>query len=362
MFNLTKAIKNLAKKESSIIIVDLSTGLKLLNVEFKSTPQITSLKALPLNSDSKTEDIIAAIKTFILENNIQHKKAILNLSLNSLVIKRFGLPAMPYSELSTAIKWQLKDDLGPEYADATLDYYIIKETVKADQAKVLDINCAAAKYEEVKKQILLIKQAGLECVSVVPSVFGYAKIISKYFKQNTTESQAIIHFDESLAFIAIFKNAKIEYYRDIPVTVSKLRESLSGTLATDKGIVNLAQDDIESVLFTQGIIFDKNLLYKDKIYSNEILGMLRSPFERLIQEIKRSLAYFKSQFQGDAVKEILISGLGAKIPNIDKFISQESGLDIKRIVLDYPDENICDIGLSLDYQHNINLLPLEFRT
>lgn len=100
MFNLTKAIKNLAKKESSIIIVDLSTGLKLLNVEFKSTPQITSLKALPLNSDSKTEDIIAAIKTFILENNIQHKKAILNLSLNSLVIKRFGLPAMPYSELS----------------------------------------------------------------------------------------------------------------------------------------------------------------------------------------------------------------------------------------------------------------------
>jgi len=362
MFNFTKSIESLIKKEGSILVIDLSTGLKLLNIELKGVPKILTLKTPALNSSSSPEDIVVAIKAFIAENNIQQIKAILNPSLNSLVIKRFQLPAMPYSELSNAIKWQLKDELGAEYSDATLDYYIIKETIKADQSKILDINCAAAKYEEVKGLVQLIKEAGLECVSVVPSVFGYAKIVAKFYNQNEVEPVTLIHFDETASFIAIFKNARLEYYRDIPVTISKLRNSLGGALATNKGIINLSDEDIGNILFVQGIVLNQNLLYKDRISTNEILGMLRSPFERFVQEIKRSLAYYNSQFQGDEISRILISGLGAKIPKIEQFISEESGLDIKRLVLDYPDEHVCDIGLALDYEHNINLLPREFRT
>jgi len=33
----------------------------------------------------------------------------------------------------------------------------------------------------LKEQVLWLKQAGLDCVSVIPSAFGYAKISEKYW-------------------------------------------------------------------------------------------------------------------------------------------------------------------------------------
>ncbi|MCX5701197.1 MAG: pilus assembly protein PilM [Candidatus Omnitrophica bacterium] len=362
MVNLKKILDSLIKKDSSVVVVDFSSGLKLFNIQLKPEVKISFSKFIALSSDSKHEDIIEAIKTFLQEQNIQHKKAVLNPSLNSLIIKRFSLPAMPYSELTEAIKWNLKDELGAEYSSATLDFQVIKEETKSDGAKALDILCAAAKYSEVKDQVLLVKQSGLDCVSVIPSAFGYAKIAEKYLYQDKVDPVAVIHLDETRAFIAMFNGKRLEYYRDLPVTVSKLRDALSSTLGTERGVVSLSKDDIQSILFENGIGLSGSTLYRDKVTANEVLSMVRSLFERFAQEIKRSMAYYKTQLQGPTITRVFLSGLGANIPNIDKFISQESALDIKKMQIGFPNEDICDVGLSLDFEHNVNLLPREFRT
>lgn len=118
----------------------------------------------------------------------------------------------------------------------------------------------------------------------------------------------------------------------------------------------------------------QDAVYKDKLNSVQILSMLRPTLERLAGEIKRSLTYYESQLQGQAVSKILIAGLAARIPNLDKFLNQELTLDIQKISL--VDKNIASthvnlealasnyasFGLAVDYTENINLLPYEFRT
>ncbi len=362
MLNLSKITSYFHKQENSILIVDLSSGLKLLSIDFKPEIRVNSFKSIALQSGNRGEEVINAIKSFIQEQNIQAKNAILNPSLDSLIMKRLQLPAMPYVELADAIKWQLKDDLGANYASATLDFSVIKEFTKPDGAKALDIACVAAKYDQIKEQVLWLKQAGLNCLAAIPTVFGYGKIVTKFLQQYKTKPVAVIHLGEVKSFIGVFKDGKLEFFRELPVAINKFRESLSGTLATNRGMVNLTKEDIDSILFEYGISFSERPFYKDKIAVSEVLGMLRSSSEKLIQEIKLSLAYYISQLSGEEVGGIYISGLGAKIPNIDKFLTKESSLEIQKIPIDYPEEYTGNIGLSLGYEHNINLLPHEFRT
>jgi type IV pilus assembly protein PilM len=362
MLNLSKIISYFARQENSILIVDLSSGLKLLNIDIKPEAKITFFKSFTLQGKNKGEEVVNAIKFFIQEQNIQSKNAILNPPLDSLIMKRLQLPAMPYIELADAIKWQLKDDLGADYASATLDFSIIKEFTKPDGAKALDIACVAAKYNEIKERVLCLKQAGLNCLAAIPTIFGYGKIITKYLQEYKAKPVAVIHLGEAESFIGVFKDSKLEFFRELPVAINKFREALSGTLATNRGMINLTKEDIDSILFEYGISFSDSPFYKDKIAVSEVLGMLRSSSEKLVQETKRSLIYYTSQLQGEEISSIYISGLGAKIPNVDKFLTKESGLNIQKIPVDYPEECIGNIGLSLGYEHNINLLPHEFRT
>lgn len=369
-----KILANLfSKKITSIIVVDISSELKLFNVELNGQPKITAIKTTVLPTDKKDEAIIESLRSFIKENNIHHNNAILSPALKSFLIKRLQLPAVPKQELPQTLRWQVKDEVSFDIAKAVLDYQVIQKNVKSDGSQVIDVTCVAAEYEEVKKQVLLLKQSGLTCHSVNTLPFGYARLIEKYINQQDSQAIGVLHLKEDACYIALFKNNKLDFYRDIPVTINRLKELLGGTLVTDAGKVQLTTLEIEEALFKQGIPVEGSANVKG-MTAGQILGMLRPELERLAQEIKRSLAYYDAQFQGGTVKNILIAGKGAKIINLDKFLGSELSMDISNLSLEQkiglsrgvnPDllsENYAAFGLTFDYEAGVNLLPQEFRS
>ncbi len=373
------AINNLAniltKKVDSLIIVDISSALTLMNVELKAEPRINAIKTFALPPDKKNEAISGALQDFLRENNIPHKNAILKPLLTSIFSKRLKLPAMPRAELLDAIKWQLKEEAPFDLNTAIVDFLLIKETAQQDGSRMSEVLCVAVPEKEIKEQVLLLKQAGLNCLSVSLLPFGYSNLITRYFTPAKNEATGILHIADDRCFITIHGADKIEYYRELPLSIDKFREVLSGTLATDRGMVNLSPEDINSILFEHGIPVGEATSYKDKLVASEVLGMLRLTLERLASEIKRSLSYYVEQYQGgEKVNKIMIAGLGAGVPNLDKFLAQELGLDIQKISLEDKVkisggvsprdlcENAGDLGLALGYENSINLLPYEFRT
>lgn len=363
------------KKIDAVIVVDIGSNLKLINVELRPEVKISALKVIKLANDKKEEIILNALRNFIQENNIQHKNAILRPLLKSVFIKRLQLPAMPYAELPEAIKWQLKkEEVAFDLTEAVFDFFILKETLRPDGAKALDVVCVIAQEKEIKPQVLLLKQAGLNCLVVVPLAFGYANIVARYIPHEKDEPIGILHIEDDASFITIHKEKKIEFFRELPISINKLREALAGTLVTDRGKVSLTKDDINSILFEHGIPLSGSSLYKDKLAEKEALAMLRPTLERLTQEIKRSLLYYESQFQGEKIKKILVGGLAAGIPNLDRFLTQDLSLDIQKISLADKvkvasnidvkalSEYSATLGLALDYGAGTNLLPHEFRT
>lgn len=361
------------KKINTVMVVDIGPKLTLLNINLVPEPKITALNIINLPSDKRGEVIPESLRSFIQENNIQHNNAILKPDLKSLVIKRLQMPVIPESELLEAIKWKIKEEISFDLSGAVIDFLVLKETVNSDGSKALDIICTAAEAQEISLQVLLLKQAGLNCLAVIPLVYGYTKIADNYFLMDKDEHFAILHIEEDSSSITIHAGKKLEFYREIPVSINKLRESLKGAVVSDKGKIELSDNEIDEALFTVGMP-QQGAGYKDKLNSMQIIQMLRPALERLAGEIKRSLVYYKSQFQGGAVKRILIGGLGIGVPNIDKFLAQELSLNIEKVSLPEKDialpnispealsQSYASFGLGLDYRQGINLLPHEFRT
>jgi len=368
-------LKLFSPKINSLIVVDIGASLKLLNIELKAEVKVTALKTVELPADKKQEAIFTALQNFLRENNIPHKNAILKPLLNSVFAKRLKLPAMPRAELRDAIKLQLKEEAPFDLNTAIVDFLLIKEAAQQDGSRMSEVLAVAAPEKEIKEQVLLLKQAGLNCLSVNLLAFGYSNIITRYFTPAKNEATGILHIANDTCFITIHGADKIEYYRELPLSIDKFKEALSATLATERGMINLSTQDINSILFEHGIPVGIATSYKDKLAASEVLGMLRLTLERLASEIKRSLSYYDAQYQGGAkVNRIMIAGLGAEVPNLDKFLAQELNLDIQKINLEDKvkisggvnprdlSESAGALGLALDYEKSINLLPYEFRT
>jgi len=372
-----KKLLNFSKKAEQVLVVDIGSKLTLIDVGIKREINVNALKVvetrLIASLPEKNEIILKSLRDFITENNIQHKNAILKPYLNSVLIKRMQLPAVPHSELLDAIKWQLKEEVSFDLSKAVLGFAIIKESTKEDGAKVLDIMCALADEGEVANQVSLLKQSGLTCLSVGLSAFGYEKIAEKYLTQEKDKPIGVLHLTDEQCYITIYNNKKLEFYRELPISLDKLKESLRGVLVSDKGRIELQASEAEELLFSVGVP-EEGSNYKDKLNFTQILSMLRPILERLAGEIKRSLTYYDSQFEGGDVAAIFVAGSALGIPNIDTFLGKELSLDVKKISLSdkigvsstIKLEDLltkyASLGLAFDHTDNINLLPQEFRS
>ncbi|MFH1414391.1 MAG: pilus assembly protein PilM [Candidatus Omnitrophota bacterium] len=367
-----KQILGFSKKVDSVMLVDIGSKLTMLNIQLGHQLKVNSMKSVEFTDDNRDEIIINSLQDFIQEHDIQHKNVILRPDLVSLQLKRIQLPAVPDKELLGAIKWELKETVPYDLSKAVLDFRIIAKITKEDNSKALDIICFVAEEDEIRQQVSLLKQLGLTCLTVGVLQLGYVNLIAQLAEQEN-EPIGLLHLENNITYLCVYLNNKLAFYREIPVSVNSLKVSLKSVLVSDKGKIELSPEELEEVLFTIGIP-KKDAVYKEKLSSIQILSMLRPHLERMVNEIKRSLTYYTSHFGEARVKKLLIAGFTSRIPNLDEFLANELSLNISRlplsekfIVSSEVDPELLfqvsgSLGLVLDYEKNINLLPFEFRT
>ncbi|MFH1848076.1 MAG: pilus assembly protein PilM, partial [Candidatus Omnitrophota bacterium] len=103
--------------------------------------------------------------------------------------------------------------------------------------------------------------------------------------------------------------------------------------------------------------------------------MVRPMLERLLDEISRSITYYRSEFNSGEISELLLSGGGSKIKGFDDFLANQ--LNIKTSFLELPpdlaragtltkeyldlefDKSYLSLGAALGAYEKINFVPPE---
>lgn len=327
------------------------------------------------SKEEKRDEIVNFINNFLKTNSISEKETFLTLSdLESIIIKQLVLPAVPKEEIQEVIKWQLKGEVPFNIENAVLDWQIVKEYSDEDGTKKNIITCILAASEIINKNLSILGDCGLTPLRISSSPFNYAYILSHL--QENPSVIAVLDMGYKDTTLCIY-NSKLNFIRNLAFSSHKLTQSLTATLISDRGKVELSYEKAEDIKKTFGIPAEKVGILKDNIQASQVISLMRPFLEELTRELKRSLEYFSSSPKEKSPSVFYITGGGANLKNLERYLGKELNINISKLPLPGcintqkidkeklekdQSQMMSAIGASLADSGGINLLPQELKT
>ncbi len=357
---------------TSVIALEIDISVRIILVSLNDKPSITAFSVFPLPDHITGDTLASLLIDFTKTHAVTTRDVVICAALKPFYIKRLKLPLLPDNELAQAAQWRLKEEINCDIAQSVFAHQVIKKNSKIDGTStedVLSVVTGAAQVQDVAEGL---KKQGFNCLAVSATPFGYAALLERYPAVAEEGLRCLFHMKWNMSFFAMYEKGQLLFYREIPIAISQFQAALTGTFATSSGHIELSKEEIEDIIFSHGICRDE-YMYKGKVSSVQLSGMMYPVVERLSQEIKRSLEYYASEFGGSAVKTMYFLGEGARIPHLQEALGKEISLpvsswNLSSVVSLAPgmEEGMIPVlaaifGLAIGYYKTVNMLPGEYR-
>lgn len=316
------------------------------------------------------------INNFLQESSFDGRDVILSISDSDVIfINYVVLPVLPEREILEAAKWQLKEDIPYKLESALLDWQVPREYIDREGIKRNGVIFVAAKREAIDRYLSIIYKCNLNPIRVTSSPFNYGPILVRHPQHEPVSAVLDIGYKDTS--LCIYYNCKLNFIRKLTFSSEKLTQSLTGTLASERGKVELLPAQAEEIKNTFGLPQDAGQTIRENLKASQIISFMRPLLETLAREIKFSFDYFAANFNAERPQMFYLTGGGANLKNLNKYLSEELNTQISYLPLPgrvdtsvlnkeglMRDQNqiISAIGAGLEGPRAINLLPIEIRT
>lgn len=294
---------------------------ELLGSVVKALPK--SDKSVFLNEDVK---LAAIIKAAVREIECTAKKVFVCISGPVCYTRMTSVLSMPQEELKEAVKWAIKEQIPMNLDMVVVGYQLLGSTT--DEGNISHARILAAAAEKriiyVLAGVMTQAQLVLAGVTLAPFAFGV-------FFGNVSGPAAVLDIGSWKAELTFFDKGLPQFNRLLPGSGEDFTKAMTGTLVSDRGRLDLAYEDAESLKIEVGIPQQENITLKKNISSTQLLSMYRPALEKLIGQIKRSFDYYKFQMKMPAPDKIYLTGGGSLLKNLDGLISKELNVKVERL-------------------------------
>lgn len=377
-------------KKNYIIGLDIGHS-SIKSAQFiKKEGKLTLVKAY-LKELSRTDDdnrrkaeIISVLKDIFSGADAKGAKVIVSVNSPDTMVRIGSAPYMPRSELNDAIRLEAKNYFPFPLDEAVLDFEILG-IVAEKSVKKYQIMAATSSNKTVKEYLLLLNEADIKPVSLVPGSYALAKLIEALFNKSKNISAGVvksfIDIGEQYTELIIFKGKDLLFSRKIPVSGIVFTKAMTGLLISDRGKIQLTFDEAEKIKRETGIPpADESKEIDNKIYTDQILSMIREPMDQLVNEIDRSFRYYREGFGGGSVDSVVLFGGGSRLTGLKEFLSGELGIPVEQgdflegvefnpgtksdlLLSDRPAgcQLAFALGAALSEGKGVNVLPVEIK-
>ena len=270
------------------------------------------------------------IKEFIARYSILEKEIIISLSEHSRIeIKHLILPPLPPEELLGVAKWQLKEQVSFDLNSAWIDWQVLNEFKDKNGEQKVEMNFVVVPKEVVSRYIHIVERCGLNLIGMTSESYNLAEFIKH--TMNRSEVVAILNIGDVYSTISLICQEKVYFVRKISISSRMFVQSLTKTIGTGKGKVQLSPKEADAVIDTVGVPIDEPQGNKRDTQRSHILFLLRPLIESLVREIKFSFHYFTTHFEKNEPEIFYLTGTRAYIRNLDQYLSRQIGLTVEQI-------------------------------
>lgn len=267
-----------------------------------------------LDEDAKKEVLRDALKGLLKEAKIRTRKALFAVPGRSVFTRPRTLPPVPQYKVAQIVQYEIQQQIPFSLDQIALDYHILSQTEDGGY----DVLMAAIKADVVDKHIEVFE--GTKCtvslVDVSPlAAYNWVKHLGEFGDQG--ECVALLDLGASTTDIIIERQNQFRFTRPLNLGGNDITAALR-----DKFNASFA----EAEQFKRRRAFAPTGDPKRDGKVGEAIGPVLA---RMVSEINRSFAYFRSQPGGGVVDRVLIMGGGACLRNIVPYLQQRLGVDVR---------------------------------
>jgi type IV pilus assembly protein PilM len=280
--------------------------------------QLAELGITPLHPDTIVDGQIMdadavsnAIKRIFEENKIGLKDVAVSVSGHSVIVKKITVPQMKPDELRGGIAWEAEQHIPYSIEDVNLDFQILGS---GDNGRgEMDILLVAVKKDTVNQYLAVISAAGLRAAIVDVDAFAMENAFEMSDQVRPDEVVALVNIGAAITNINVLQKGYSDFTRDSELAGNRYTESLQKGLG-----LNFEQaETLKMGGAVQG---------HDVAAARPVIEMVNG---ELAGEIRRSFEFYRSSMQGAAIDRVVLSGGGARLPDLPSFLSQALELPVE---------------------------------
>jgi len=310
--------------------------------------------------------VTAAIRRLWKEVGLKKSPVRVGLATPRLIIRPVELPSMPDEDLAGALRFQAQELIPIPMDEAVVDFQVLETSHDPEGQPTSRVLLAAAHRDTVQRLVSVVQDAGLtvESVDLVP--LALIRSLSRRTGANASGAEAIVCIGAGVTAVVVHEGGVPQFARILGVGGRALTEAISADL-------DLAFDAAEA-------------LKRQSLMANDDLGTraraaIERPLSALLEEIRGSLDFYRTQPDGSRIVEVLLNGGGSQLPGLAERLGQlidlpithadaRSGLTIGDIGFTPSEYPLLDpylsvpVGLALGgtvASRTINLLPAHVR-
>lgn len=251
------------------------------------------------------------LRTIFNTHKINAKKIAAIFSGGSLIHLPMYLPNMPRKDMKEAVRWEMQKHITFPHDELVYDFTTIGEVKKGEDLMVFLIAFGAQK-NDVKQLINIFEDASLEPISI--NVTPMAMLASFDYNNiwDANINYSMIDIGDLKSTVAIFKDKKLMFTREIPIAGKGITTAVMQKLACNENIAEMEKIRCQ--------ITSSN---KKGTGIEESIAVV---VEQLAAEVHRSFDYYQAQFRESGINKLFLCGGSSKLKGIDDFFANILGV------------------------------------
>ena len=262
------------------------------------------------------------LKAFVHKNGLRGRATQVSVSNQKVMVRNIEMPEMSEAELRGAIEYQAQDYIPIPVEDAVLDFQIIGRHTDADGQPKQEVLLVAAQRTMIDTLLTALKLAGLKVSGVDVSSLALVRALVPGASlmpdlSGTGVCRGIVDVSSSVSTLVVAVDDAVKFTRVINFSSDRFAKVLSDQWG-------IPYDD--SVRLARAVGLPGPLAPEGDAYSLEVVAETQIQTSKaaaeLVDELRRSFDYYQSQEGSTPVAELILSGKGTLVRNLDAHLAE----------------------------------------
>lgn len=261
-----------------------------------------------------------AIRQALAKAGIRPGRVVSAVGGQAVIVRELKLPPMSDDELKQAARYEAERYIPYGVKEVNMDFDVIGETTEDNQRKMV-VLLVAARREIVDRHVQALESAGLVPFVLDVESFAVTRALEAQSRRNGDgEAAVFVDLGAETTDIVITEGGQLRLTRNVNIGGSSLTKAVAARM-------DMEFKSAEQLKEEKGMVLLEGEPLPEDRAVHQLHDVMLPVLSDLATEIRRSLDYFQTRWRESRVGRVVLSGGAAPLPNLDRFLSLELGVE-----------------------------------